>query len=66
MEYIRVKDRKRRASVFDVYRRTIVDMLLYKSSVSFITQEINKEGKVNISSAGLTMYIKREKLRDLL
>lgn len=66
MEVSQVKNRKRRACVFDVYRDIIIEMLRYKSSVPFITREINRMGKVNISVAGLTMYIRREKLRDAI
>jgi|GEM_PF-1820370 len=54
--------RKKRASVFDVYKDQIIEMLSYKSSVPFIAKEINREGKVNVSSAGLMAYIKRENL----
>ena len=61
---LETRQKKRRASVFDVYRDTIVDMLRYRSSTPFIAKEINKKGKVNISVAGLMMYIRREKLRD--
>lgn len=62
---LETREKKRRASVFDVYRDTIVDMLRYRSSTPFIAQEINKKGQVNISVAGLMMYIRREKLRDV-
>ena len=58
------KARKRRASVFDAYRKEIIEMLKLESSVPFIVKEINLEGKVNISVIGLAAYIKREKLRD--
>lgn len=60
------KARKRRASVFDAYRDEIIEMLKLKSSIPFIVKEINREGKVNVSNIGLTTYIKREKLRDVL
>lgn len=60
------KDRKRRASVFDAYRKEIIEMLRLKSSVPFIVKEINCEGKVNVSLDGLVAYIKREKLRDVI
>ncbi len=67
MENVEVKKaRKRRASVFDAYRKEIIEMLRLKSSVPFIVKEINSEGKVNISVIGLTAYIKREKLRDVV
>lgn len=66
MEKSQIKNRKRRACVFDAYRDTIEEMLRYRSSVPFITQEINKMGRVNISVAGLSMYIRREKLRDVI
>ena len=67
MENVDVKKvRKRRASVFDAYRDEIIEMLKLKSSVPFIVKEINREGKVNVSNIGLTTYIKREKLRDVL
>ena len=67
MENVEVKKaRKRRASVFDAYRDEIIEMLKLKSSIPFIVKEINREGKVNVSNIGLTTYIKREKLRDVL
>lgn len=61
---LEVKAKKRRASVFDVYREIILEMLHYRSSIPFIAKEINKKGQVDISVAGLIMYIRREKLRD--
>jgi hypothetical protein len=67
MENVEVKKvRKRRASVFDAYRDEIIEMLKLKSSATFVTKEINKEGKVNVSVDGLIAYIKREKLRDVI
>ena len=60
------KARKRRASVFDAYRKEIIEMLKLESSVPFIVKEINSEGKVNVSLDGLVAYIKREKLRDVI
>ena len=67
MENVEVKKaRKRRASVFDAYRKEIIEMLKLKSSVPFIVKEINSEGKVNVSLDGLVAYIKREKLRDVV
>ena len=67
MENVEIKKaRKRRASVFDAYRDEIIEMLKLKSSIPFIVKEINREGKVNVSNIGLTTYIKREKLRDVL
>lgn len=57
-----LKMRKKRASVFDVYRTQIIEMLKFRSSVPFIAREINKEGKVDVSASGLLAYIKREKL----
>ena len=59
------KLRKKRASVFDVYREQIIEMLRYRSSVPFIAREINSDGKVIVSTTGLTAYIKREKLNTL-
>ncbi|NCD11433.1 MAG: hypothetical protein EOL93_02695 [Epsilonproteobacteria bacterium] len=56
------KMRKKRASVFDLYKDHILEMLRYRSSVPFIAREINKEGKVEVSVSGLMAYIKREKL----
>ena len=56
------KMRKKRASVFDVYKEQIIEMLRYRSSIPFIAREINKEGKVEVSATGLMAYIKRENL----
>ncbi len=56
------KIRKKRVSVFDLYKEQIIEMLRYKSSVPFIAREINKEGKVEVSASGLMAYIKRENL----
>jgi len=56
------KQRKKRASIFDVYKDQIIEMLRYKSSVPFIAKEINRQGTVDISATGLMAYIKREKL----
>ena len=60
------KIRKKRASVFDLYKDQIIEMLRYRSSIPFIAREINKEGKVDVSTSGLMAYIRRENLlRDV-